>query len=204
MKLKPASLILPFALLAIASCKPAEPEVPEIPEPTATPSEEAEPVSILRPDVEAETAVDEEAPSESYIATIGFPEGGSELDADAVAALEKVAGSKQFASTGAIVLRTHSDSAGSDTANAKASEERGLAVAEWLISAGADPRRIDVIVFGEQNPAQPNALQDGSPNEAGRALNRRVELEIVGTFRESSAPSIEFDQNDDSKAGDEP
>ena len=32
--------------------------------------------------------------------------------------------------------------------------------------------------MGEQNPIAPNALPDGSPNEAGRASNRRVEIDI--------------------------
>ncbi|MEL7217243.1 MAG: OmpA family protein, partial [Pseudomonadota bacterium] len=54
-----------------------------------------------------------------------------------------------------------------------------LVVAEWLIGKGVNQERIDVIVFGEQNPAEPNALPDGSPNEAGRAANRRVEVLIV-------------------------
>ena len=71
------------------------------------------------------------------------------------------------------------DAGGSDEINARASEARGLAVAEWMIERGVDPNRIDVIVFGEQNPIEPNALPDGSPNEEGRALNRRVEVLIV-------------------------
>ena len=156
------------------------PETPDAVEasPVAEPGQ-SEPVSILRPDVEAETAGEEQKILESFTATIAFPEGGSELDADALAALEEIQASEQFALTGAIILRSHSDSAGSDAANERASEGRGLAVAEWLIAAGADSRRIDVIVFGEQNPIEPNALPDGSPNEAGRAANRRVEVEIL-------------------------
>ncbi|MEM1052934.1 MAG: OmpA family protein [Pseudomonadota bacterium] len=138
-----------------------------------------EPASILRPDIAAETAVEEGTLTESFTAVIGFPSGGSELDADALAELEQVRASTQFTQTGAIILRAHGDSAGSDVANERASEARGLAVAEWLIAAGAEPRRIDVIVFGEQNPTLPNAMPDGSPNEAGRAANRRVEIEIL-------------------------
>lgn len=146
--------------------------------PEAEPEQSSEPVSILRPDVEAETADAEEEILENFVDTIGFPEGGSEFDADALAALENVQASEQFSRSGTIVLRAHSDSAGSDAANERASQARGLAVAEWLIAAGADPRRIDVIAFGEQNPKEPNALPDGSPNAAGRAINRRVEVEI--------------------------
>ena len=174
----------PIALAALsaillAGCKPVPQESEAPAEPMAPPTEEAEPVSILRPDVEAETEQEDDASLEAFTATIGFPDGGSELDADAIAALEQVAASEQFAGPAAIVLRAHSDSAGSDASNERAAQARGLAVAEWLIAAGADPRRIDVIVFGEQNPVEPNALPDGSPNEEGRAANRRVDVEIA-------------------------
>ncbi|QUL37440.1 OmpA family protein [Erythrobacter sp. JK5] len=141
----------------------------------ATPSPE-EPVSILRQDIEQPEAP---APQlEPLNTTIGFPEGGSELDAKAIAALETVLASEQLATGAPIVLRAHSDAGGSDDANARASQARGLAVAGWLIDKGVSDDRIDVIVFGEQNPIQPNALPDGSPNEAGRAANRRVEIVI--------------------------
>ena len=35
---------------------------------------------------------------------------------------------------------------------------------------------VEVIAFGAQNPNEPNALPDGSPNALGRAANRRVEV----------------------------
>ena len=169
-------------LLLLGACKPAgeEPAQPgaDAPSSDASPTEApVEAVSILRPDVEAEADV--VTPAQSYEATIGFPDGGSEIDADALDVLQEVVASQQFALATPIILRTHSDSAGSDEANARASEARGLAVAEWLIQAGADPERIDVVVFGEQNPIAPNALANGAPNEAGRAANRRVEIEIL-------------------------
>lgn len=203
MSAKITSFLWLFPALLLAGCE-ATTQEPE--EPTITPDVDEtsppEPVSILRPDVEAETVIDAALPVESYIATIGFPDGGSELDANAFAALEQIKASAQFSQTGAIVLRTHSDSAGSDAANERASEARGLAVAEWLIAAGAEPRRIDVIVFGEQNPVEPNALPDGSPNEKGRAANRRVEVEILAAAGEEPAP-VENELGTSLEPGDE-
>lgn len=178
---KTCFLIAMVTVGLLAACKPATEETATVQEPEASPVPADEQVSILRPDVEAETEKADEPSVASFTATIGFPEGGTDLDADALEVLEQVKSSEQFASSAAIILRTHSDSAGSDAVNERASEARGLAVAQWLIAAGADPRRIDVIVFGEQNPAQPNALEDGSPNEGGRAANRRVEIEILAS-----------------------
>lgn len=194
-----ASVLVPLLLLSACNQAPQEPvqgpdpdpDAPVQPDNAVSPPEEA--VSILRPDVEAETKV--VAPQESFVATIGFPAGGSEFDADALAALAQVAASQQFGLATPIILRAHSDSAGSDTVNERAAEARGLAVARWLIDAGADPERIDVIVFGEQNPIAPNALPNSQPNEAGRAANRRVEVEIL--------PLIVQDEEVDEKADEE-
>jgi len=203
--MSPKLVTLPALAMAMSlgACD-TEIETPDVPNegegggetstPISTPP--PEPVSILRPGVEEKTEKPmeptevmeaEEAILQNYSATVGFPEGGSDLDVDAIAVLEQIQATPQFGQTGAIVIRAHSDSAGSDAANERAAEARGLAVAEWLIAAGAEPRRIDVIVFGEQNPIEPNALPDGSPNEQGRAVNRRVAVEILAT--PSASPS---------------
>lgn len=189
MSVKITSFLWLFPALLLAGCnattqEPEDPASSPAGDETSTP----EPVSILRPDVEAETVIEAAIPVESFVATVGFPDGGSELDAAALAALEQIKASAQFSQNGAIILRAHSDSAGSDAANERASQERGLAVAQWLIAAGVDARRIDVIVFGEQNPLEPNALPDGSPNEAGRAANRRVDVEILTPAGKGPAP----------------
>ncbi len=164
---------------------PVDPAADPVPEEN---TEEGETVSILRPDVEAEQEPLEEPPLEQLDVTIGFPNGGDEIDGAALAALQEVLASEQMALGGPILLGAHSDSAGSDTANADAAEARGLAVAAWLIEKGVDEDRIQVIVFGEQNPIEPNALPDGDPNEAGRALNRRVEVSVIPPFDETPLP----------------
>ena len=173
--MSPRSLTaLPLALLlagALTACGEREDE----PEPVVTPTPDGEPVSILRPDVEIERPV---APLEPLATTITFAEGGSTLGDDAVATLEDVLASDQFEEGGAITLRAHSDAGGSDEANMRASTARAEAVRDWLVENGADAERITIIAFGEQNPIEPNALPDGTPNEEGRAANRRVELAI--------------------------
>lgn len=167
---------------ALAGCK-SEAPAEDTPEPTATEAEgempaEGETVSILRPDVEAEQEELVQEVLDPLNAVIGFPDGGDALDAAAVSGLEAVLGSQQIELGGPIVLRAHSDSAGSDRVNADAAQARGVAVAAWLVEQGVDEDRIEVIVFGEQNPVEPNALDNGEPNEQGRAANRRVEIEI--------------------------
>ncbi len=176
----PTLALVAALALGLSACKVQSDPMEDAPEPTTTESpDEGETVSILRPDVEAEQEEVMVAILEPLNATIGFPEGGAEIDAAATEALQGVLTSEQIELGGPLVLRAHSDSAGSDRVNADAAEKRGLAVAAWLVDQGVDETRIDVIVFGEQNPVQPNALPDGSPNEEGRAANRRVEVLIV-------------------------
>ncbi|WP_336987538.1 OmpA family protein [Altererythrobacter aquiaggeris] len=111
--------------------------------------------------------------------TVTFPAGGDVLDSAAIEALGKVMASEQIAKGKAVVLGGHSDAGGTDAANLRAAQARADAVRDWLIARGVADDRIRVISFGEQNPVQPNALPDGSPNEKGRALNRRVDITVA-------------------------
>ncbi len=112
-------------------------------------------------------------------ARISFSDGGPELSESATAELASILQSPQIAKGGPIELRAHSDSGGSDEAAIRLSRQRGEAVHDYLVENGIDAARITVIAFGEQNPLQPNALPDGTPNEPGRAANRRVDLLVA-------------------------
>lgn len=136
-----------------------------------------EPVSILRPDIE-QPVLPEPEPEDLQV-VIGFSDGGSELDDAALLALQKVLASPQIALGGDIVLRGHSDAGGGSEVNQRASQERAEAVADWLTDKGIDEDRIEIIALGLQNPVAPNALPDGKPDEGGRALNRRVEVDVL-------------------------
>lgn len=177
-------------LFVMSGCQQTPAESVEDAPLAASTAEEADTVSILRPEIELPDSAPGADQLEPYRATIGFPEGGRTLDADAVAALETALASSQMELGLAITLGSHSDSSGTDTANLNASEKRGLAVAQWLIDKGVDADRITVIAFGEQNPAQPNALPNGVPNEEGRAANRRVEIEIAVPASKEEQPTL--------------
>ncbi len=173
------ALLAATSVLSACQTDTSEDPAPEVPETEREASPEPEPtatVSILRPEVEQPP--EPEPALEPLNVTIGFPQGGADLDDAAIASLEEALASDQMAQGGPIILGAHSDSAGSDQANERAAEARGLAVAQWLVENSVEPDRIDVIVFGEQNPIEPNALPDGSPNEAGRAANRRVDIRV--------------------------
>ncbi len=172
-----AASVLTVAILAGCKAERSEPEPEPAPEePTqATPTPDASPVSILRPDVDQN---EKGAPLSPLESRIGFPDGGSELNEAALAELATIHESPQMAEGGQIVLRGHSDANGTDDANIRASQSRAEAVRDWLVEKGVEQDRIRIIAFGEQNPVEPNALPDGEPNEAGRQANRRVDVTI--------------------------
>lgn len=67
----------------------------------------------------------------------------------------------------------HTDSTGDDSYNQALSQRRAQSVAAYLGARGVNPQRFLVSGFGESRPVADNGT------EAGRAFNRRVEIELV-------------------------
>jgi len=74
----------------------------------------------------------------------------------------------------------HTDSKGSDAYNEKLAMRRVHAVQAYLVSSGIPDNRIAASGMGETQPVAPNMI-NGKDNPEGRAMNRRVEIEVVGT-----------------------
>ena len=79
-----------------------------------------------------------------------------------------------------ITVVGHTDSVGSEAYNQKLSERRAAAVKTYLIDHGIEPARITAIGRGESEP------RDTNETEAGRQLNRRVEILVKPITAESS------------------
>ena len=74
-----------------------------------------------------------------------------------------------------IVLVGHTDSVGADAYNQKLSVRRAEAVKAYLVSKGIEANRIYTEGKGESQPVADNKTAEG------RAKNRRVDVEVVGT-----------------------
>ncbi len=72
-----------------------------------------------------------------------------------------------------IELDGHTDSKGSDAYNQSLSERRAGSVMQYLTSKGIDASRLRAVGMGENAPVADNET------DAGRELNRRVELKIL-------------------------
>jgi outer membrane protein OmpA-like peptidoglycan-associated protein len=87
--------------------------------------------------------------------------------------LDGVGGFLQKYPQNTVVVRGHTDSQGSPAANEAVSEKRGQKVREYLVvDQNIDPNRITAQGLGPTQPVATNTT------EAGRALNRRVEIAI--------------------------
>lgn len=132
--------------------------------------------SILRPDVIEQP---EEQKVEPVDNVIGFGESGMALDDAAKAALDALLATPAAKGGGAITLRGHSDSRGSDGDNKVASRVRAEKVRDYLVEKGVPKDRISLVALGESRPIAPNAKEDGSDDPEGRAKNRRVEVHVA-------------------------
>lgn len=95
------------------------------------------------------------------------PDGRSKMD-DLVTKLRDVA-------LEVIIVIGHTDSVGSDAYNQSLSVRRAEAVKAYMVSKGVESNRIYTEGKGKKQPVADNRT------DTGRAKNRRVELEVVGT-----------------------
>ncbi|MFN7145487.1 MAG: OmpA family protein, partial [Myxococcota bacterium] len=73
-----------------------------------------------------------------------------------------------------IEVSGHTDTVGNDTFNLNLSQSRASAVVKYLVEkGGVDPSRLVARGYGETRPV------DSNDTEAGRAMNRRVEFNIL-------------------------
>jgi OOP family OmpA-OmpF porin len=91
------------------------------------------------------------------------------------AVLDKLVDQAKALNLEVIVAVGHTDSVGTDGYNQKLSERRAAAVKAYLVSKGVAANRVYTEGKGEKSPVADNKTKEG------RAKNRRVEIEVVGT-----------------------
>ncbi|MES2756810.1 MAG: OmpA family protein [Pseudomonadota bacterium] len=111
----------------------------------------------------------------SYSADAFFDFDKSVLKPAGKASLDDLTSKLQGINLEVIIAVGHTDSIGTDAYNQKLSIRRAEAVKAYLQSKGIEANRVYTEGKGEKQPVADNKTS------AGRAKNRRVEIEVVGT-----------------------
>lgn len=146
---------------------PAAPPAPA-PAPAPVPAPAPAPAPVAPPPAPTTEKV-------SYAADAFFDFDKAVLKDEGKAKLDDLAGKVQGINLEVIIAVGHTDSVGGDGYNQKLSLRRSEAVKAYLVGKGIDANRVYTEGKGESQPVADNKSKDG------RAKNRRVEIEVVGT-----------------------
>ncbi len=147
--------------------KKAEPAPAPKPAPTAMPAPKPAPVAKPAPKPVAETVTLAAETNFDFDKSVLRPEGKARLD--------DLAGKLKAVNLEVIIAVGHTDSIGSKAYNQKLSERRANSVKAYLVSKGIEADRIHTEGKGETRPIADNKTREG------RAKNRRVEIEVLGS-----------------------
>jgi OOP family OmpA-OmpF porin len=111
----------------------------------------------------------------SFAAEALFDFDKSVVKPEGMAALDDLLAKLQGMDTEVMVTVGHTDSVGSDAYNQALSLRRAEAVKAYIVGKGVDAARVYTEGKGESNPVADNGSAEG------RAKNRRVTVEVVGT-----------------------
>ena len=145
----------------------AMPPPPPPPAPVAAPAPAAKPAAPPPPPPAA-TKV-------TYAADAFFDFDKSVLKPEGKAKLDDLTGKIKDINLEVIIAVGHTDSIGTEEYNQKLSVRRSEAVKAYLVSKGIEKNRVYTEGKGEKQPIADNKTAEG------RAKNRRVEIEVVGT-----------------------
>jgi OOP family OmpA-OmpF porin len=111
----------------------------------------------------------------TYAAVAFFDFDKAVLKPEGRAKLDDLVGKFQGINLEVIIAVGHTDSVGTDAYNQRLSVRRAEAVKAYLVTKGIERNRVYTEGKGEKQPVADNRTSEG------RAKNRRVEIEVVGT-----------------------
>ena len=111
----------------------------------------------------------------TYAADAFFDFNKAVLKPEGKAKLDDLTGKVKDINLEVIIAVGHTDSVGGDAYNQKLSVKRSEAVKAYLVSKGIEKNRVYTEGKGKKQPVADNKTGEG------RAKNRRVEIEVVGT-----------------------
>ncbi|WP_191858512.1 OmpA family protein [Hanstruepera ponticola] len=109
----------------------------------------------------------------AYAKTILFDTGKSTIKSQSEEVLQNIIDILKEYPNARFSIDGHTDSVGSESLNQKLSQERASSVMNYLITNGIASSRLEHAGYGESRPI------DSNKTRAGRANNRRVEINLI-------------------------
>jgi OmpA-OmpF porin, OOP family len=169
--------ILLVAAVFAAGCatqeepKPAPQPAPQTPPPPPPPKPAPAPAAKPKP---APKPVAEKV---TFAADVTFDFDKASLKPEGRAKLDDLANKVKSINLEVVIAIGHADEIGSHAYNDKLSVRRAEAVKAYLVSKGVETNRVYTEGKGKRQPIASNKTKEG------RAKNRRVEIEVIGTRR---------------------
>jgi OOP family OmpA-OmpF porin len=174
-------LLVALAFAAGCATEPAQPEPKPAPPPAPKPAPPPAPKPAPAPAPEQPKPAPEKpkpvAEKVTFAADVLFDFDKSVIKPEGRSKLDDISGKAKGINLEVVIAIGHADSTGSDAYNQRLSVRRAESVKAYLVSKGIEANRVYTEGKGEKQPVADNKTRDG------RAKNRRVEIEVIGTRR---------------------
>jgi OmpA-OmpF porin, OOP family len=172
-----------FIALAFAAGCATEPEKPApqpAPPPPPKPAPPPEPKPAPPPPAPEKPKPEPEKPKPvaekvTFAADVLFDFDKSVIKPEGKSKLDDISNKVRGVNLEVVIAIGHADSIGTDQYNQRLSVRRAESVKAYLVSKGIEGNRVYTEGKGEKQPVADNKTRDG------RAKNRRVEIEVIGT-----------------------
>jgi OOP family OmpA-OmpF porin len=174
-------LLVAVALAAGCATEPSQPEPKPAPPPAPKPAPPPEPKAAPRAEAPKPKPAPEKpkpvAEKVTFAADVFFDFDKSVIKPEGKSKLDDLSSKLKGINLEVVIAIGHADSIGSDAYNQRLSVRRAESVKAYLVSKGVESNRVYTEGKGEKQPVADNKTRDG------RAKNRRVEIEVIGTRR---------------------
>jgi OOP family OmpA-OmpF porin len=172
-------LIVAVAFVAGCATQQEAPAPAPAPAPKPAPAPAPQPAPEVKPAPKPEPAKPKPvAEKVTFAADVLFDFDKSVVKPEGKSKLDDLSGKMRGVNLEVVIAIGHADSIGSDAYNQKLSVRRAESVKAYLVSKGIEANRIYTEGKGEKQPVADNKTREG------RAKNRRVEIEVIGTRRQ--------------------
>ena len=168
-------LALGFAFVAGCATEPPKPEPKPAPPPAPKPAPPPPAPEKPKPAPEKPKPVAEKV---TFAADVLFDFDKAVIKPEGKSKLDDIANKVKGINLEVVIAIGHADSVGSDAYNQRLSVRRAESVKAYMVSRGIEPNRVYTEGKGEKQPVADNKTRDG------RAKNRRVEIEVIGTRKQ--------------------